>query len=147
MWLQQQRSLESNIWQICLTRRNNKLCQRFQSEATFPQLSLRQPLFSSSIKLSTFFCSLFSRQLLSFVCRSSWKWTRPLCPADSVVGRASGASGVRRSASRLCERPNVTGHTCPGIIHHIKRLLSQKAGSNVFPPHLPLFLSPAPPPT
>lgn len=39
------------------------------------------------------FCSLFFRLLSSFVCPSSWKWTRPLRPADSVVRRASDAPG------------------------------------------------------
>ena len=88
------------------------------------------------------FCSLFFRLLSSFVCCSSWKWTRPLRPADSVVGRASDVPGFRRSASAFCGCPNVTGHICPGIIHHIKDcFLKRRYRTFFFPPIYRRFLS------
>lgn len=140
MWLQQQRSLESNVWQIRLTRRNNKLCQRFQSEATFPQLSLRQPLFPPRSSCLPFFALCFSdcyHHLSALLPENE-----PVLCARQIVlsgGRAM-LRVFRRSASGFCERPNVTGHISLGDHSSHKRLLSQKAGSNIFfPPHLPSF--------
>lgn len=143
MWLQQQRSLESNVWQIRLTRRNNKLCQRFQSEATFPQLSLRQPLFPPRSSCLPFFALCFSdcyHHLSALLPENE-----PVLCARQIVlsgGRAM-LRVFRRSASGFCERPNVTGHISPGIIHHIKGCFLKRQDRTFFsPPFTVVFFLP-----
>lgn len=91
------------------------------------------------------FCSLFFRLLSSFVCPSSWKWTRPLRPADSVVRRASDAPGFPAVSLRILWTSKCHWSHQSGDHSSHKRLLSQKAGSNIFfPPIYRRFLSPSP---
>lgn len=145
MWLQQQRSLESNVWQIRLTRRNNKLCQRFQSEATFPQLSLRQPLFPPRSSCLPFFALCFSdcyHHLSALLPENE-----PVLCARQIV--LSGGRAMLRGFPAVSLRILWTSkchwsHQSGDHSSH-KRLLSQKAGSNIFfPPIYRRFLSPSP---